>query len=66
MAAPNPTKKSVSDIKSALLRPALTSHFLVYIKPPSDATKFFKDNGVSSLLSEDKLILLCLFAFTFR
>ena len=59
MAAPNPTKKSVSDIKSALLRPALTSHFLVYIKPPSGSTEFFQDNGVSSVFSEDKLILLC-------
>jgi hypothetical protein len=59
MATPNPSKKSVSDIKSVLLKPALTSHFLVYIKPPSDATKFFQDNGASPVSPEDKLILLC-------
>lgn len=57
MAAPTPTKKSVSDIKSALLRPALTSHFLVYIKPPSGSEKFFSLNGVGQ--PDDRLILLC-------
>lgn len=59
MAAPTPTKKGVSDIKSALLRPALTSHFLVYIKPPSDSTNFFKINSAAPVSAEDKLILLC-------
>jgi len=60
MASPNPTKKSVSDIKSALFRPALTSHFQVYIKAPSGLDNFFKDNGVSlDPLNQGILGLLC-------
>ena len=39
MAAPSPEKLSVSDIKSKLLAPALTSHFLCEFLPP-DNTKF--------------------------
>ncbi len=35
MAAPPPKPKNVADIKSALLRPALTSHFQCYFNPPN-------------------------------
>jgi hypothetical protein len=35
MAAPNPKPLNVSDIKSKLLNPALTSHFLCEFQPPS-------------------------------
>jgi len=35
MVAPNPKTLSVSDIKSKLLNPALTSHFVCEFKPPS-------------------------------
>lgn len=64
MATPNPSKKSVSDIKSALLRPALTSHFEVYIKAPSglggDAgpQSFFQQNEAPYSDMRD-LTLLC-------
>lgn len=58
MVSPNPTKKSVSDIKSALFRPALTSHFQVYIKPPSGSEKFFQQNEAPHL-NDDKLMLWC-------
>lgn len=60
MVAPNPTKKSVSDIKSALLSPALTSHFQVYIKPPSGkkSEEFFRQNE-APYLNDDRLMLWC-------
>ena len=52
MAAPPPTRRSVSDIKSNLLRPATTSHFDVFItEPPGskgyDWEQFKKDNNLS-------------------
>jgi hypothetical protein len=64
MATPNPSKKSVSDIKISLLKPALTSHFEVYIKPPSNpdesggAQTFFSANNAPYSNVRD-LILLC-------
>jgi hypothetical protein len=58
MASPSPTKKSVSDIKSALFRPALTSHFQVYITPPSGSEKFFEQNEAPRL-NDDRLMLWC-------
>lgn len=36
MPSPAPSKKSVSDIKSKLLRPALTSHFQCWFNPPGN------------------------------
>jgi hypothetical protein len=62
MAAPNPTKKSVSDIKSALLRPALTSHFLVYVQPPSGdfINRFLGHNQLQlNSITKNNLILMC-------
>lgn len=60
MGAPNPSRKSVSDIKSVLLRPALTSHFEVYIKAPSGSESFFKNNLVDiSPQNTDRLLLWC-------
>jgi hypothetical protein len=62
MAAPNPTKKSVSDIKSALLQPALTSHFLVYVQPPSGnfSNKFLPENGLQhNIIKKNNLVLMC-------
>ena len=52
MAAPPPIKRSVSDIKSNLLRPATTSHFDVFITEPLgsegyDWEKFKRDNKLS-------------------
>jgi hypothetical protein len=45
MAAPSPSVKKISDIKSTLLRPALTSHFLCEFRPPDRFLQsgFFRD-----------------------
>jgi hypothetical protein len=39
MVAPNPTVKKLSDIKTRLLRPALTSHFVCQFTPPEEFLK---------------------------
>lgn len=57
---PKPAFKSVSDIKSALLQPALTSHFLVEINTSSlgsDFTRFLNENNVA--YNQENLNLLC-------
>lgn len=50
MAAPSPTVKKLDDIKSALLRPALTSHFICEFSIPGDVNaglgKFLSQRGV--------------------
>ena len=38
MPAPPPRSKKISEIKSTLLRPALTSHFKAYFNPPKAFT----------------------------
>lgn len=52
MAASSPNHRKVSDIKSSLLRPALTSHFEVFIVLPS----FMKGEN---LVQQDQLNLQC-------
>jgi hypothetical protein len=54
-----PTKRTVADIKSNLLRPALTSHFEVEIVAPSNGefAKFLEYNGVN--YNQGQLNLLC-------
>ena len=42
MASPSPSKKSVFDIKSKILRPALTSHFQCWFNPPVDVQNWLK------------------------
>lgn len=57
---PRPAFKSVSDIKSVLLQPALTSHFLVEINTSplgNDFTKFLGENKVA--YSQENLNLMC-------
>jgi len=54
---PIASKSIPGKVKSFLLRPALTSHFEVFITPPSGSENFFKDNGV--VYSGEKLILMC-------
>lgn len=57
---PTPTFKSVSDIKSALLQPALTSHFLVDINTSAlggDFTNFLNVNSVA--YNQENLNLMC-------
>ena len=44
MASPTPSKKSVSDIRSNLMRPATTSHFDVFIREPSGSEGNTWDN----------------------
>jgi hypothetical protein len=56
------TKKSVSDIKFQLLRPALTSHFEVEIGiPGGDFGRFLKNNSIqlNPATDQSKLHLLC-------
>ena len=58
MPSVTPTPKNVADIKSNLLRPALTSHFVVTIpKPAGGFDSFLKDNGV--IFNQEKLNLMC-------
>ena len=57
-----PTSRTIADIKSKLLHPALTSHFEVKIqKPPGlsgpNGEKYLSDNRV--VYNQDKLNLLC-------
>ena len=58
MPSVTPTPKNVADIKSNLLRPALTSHFAVTIpKLGKKFDDFLRYNGV--VLNQDKLNLMC-------
>jgi hypothetical protein len=50
-------KVSVGKIKAKLLRPALTSHFIVQIPKPKNFDGYLSDNGVN--LDQEKLNLLC-------
>jgi hypothetical protein len=57
---PKPAFKSVSDITSALLQPALTSHFLVEINTSAldaEFTNFLNSNGVN--YNQENLNLMC-------
>ena len=50
---PTPTKRSVSNIKSNLLAPALTSHFEVYIKVPTSLSNRY------NTIRQGKILLMC-------
>ena len=52
-----PAKVSVDKIKAKLLRPALTSHFLVEIPKPKNFDSYLSANGAN--LDQEKLNLLC-------
>lgn len=52
----DPSIKKVLDIKSVLLKPALTSHYEVYIKPPTDANKTVANNNFPQPM--EKLLML--------
>ena len=63
-----PRIRSVSDVKSNLLRPALTSHYEVYIGIPSrdkdgksstQFTSYLQDNKLNWNISQDKIQLAC-------
>ena len=56
--APRPQK--ISDVKSKLLNPALTSHFMIYIGLPKKEQQFKQFMAQNSLvLDQDRLHLLC-------
>jgi hypothetical protein len=52
MAAPNPNIRSIGNIKSKLLQPSLTSHFICGFTPPEDVIKFINNRigaGIPSI-----------------
>jgi len=62
MAAPAPNSRSMSDIKSKLLNPALTSHFECSFNPPNSVREWAKQRqlaGAGALYDSDFLILSC-------
>jgi hypothetical protein len=50
MSAPSPTIVPLSKIKSTLLRPALTSHFICEFRPPEPVVDFLKIRGESGFV----------------
>lgn len=60
-----PTPRSVSDIKSKLLNPALTSHFEIELFKPTGSQgytfdKFLSDNGLTyETIEQERLQLMC-------
>jgi hypothetical protein len=58
-----PTARKIADIKSNLLRPALTSHFEVEIGLPNDAAEFRRFLGLNevpySITDQTRLQLMC-------
>ena len=63
-----PRIRSVSDVKANLLRPALTSHYEVFIgiptrdkngKPSEQFVKYLRDNKLNWTFSQDKIQLSC-------
>lgn len=64
MAAPTPAAKGISQIKSSLLQPALTSHYELYLPLPNggnagDFSKIMEKNGVTYSREQTNLQLAC-------
>jgi len=63
MAAPTPAARSVSQIKSSLLQPALTSHYELYLSIPNgnagDFNTIMTKNGVNFSTEQSNLQLAC-------
>jgi len=59
MGAPSPTKRSISDIKSKILQPALTSHFECSFTLPQTIKDQFGYNAISNTTINELLILSC-------
>jgi hypothetical protein len=63
MAVPKPAARSVSQIKSSLLQPALTSHYELYLSMPNgnagDFNKIMLKNGVNFSAEQSNLQLAC-------
>jgi len=63
MAVPKPAARNVSQIKSSLLKPALTSHYELYLTMPNgnagDFSKIMAKNGVNFSVEQSNLQLAC-------
>ena len=42
-----PNRKTLSDIKATILRPAMTSQFMTYIEFPSEVKSHMSDRGLA-------------------
>ena len=57
---PKPNRKGVDRIKFSLLRPALTSHFDVYIGLPAALPSYVQQNGISyNSVNQERIQLSC-------
>ena len=60
MAAPRPSRVTLSEIKSKLLRPALTSHYICDFQPPESANGFLSARISNTPIKRaDRLSLAC-------
>jgi hypothetical protein len=59
MVAPNPNIKSVDNIKSKLLQPSLTSHFICNFSLPNGGDGFFTPRRINQSKIFDRLSLAC-------
>lgn len=59
MTATPPRIKKVSDLKSKLFQPALTSHYECFFSIPPLVNTFINQGGVSEVSKEELLILSC-------
>ena len=60
MAAPRPSRVTLSEIKSKLLRPALTSHYICDFQPPDSANGFLLARVLNTPTKRaDRLSLAC-------
>jgi hypothetical protein len=59
MAEPKPNIRGVNDIRSKLLQPALTSHFICNFSLPTGGATFFSDREINSRQISDRLSLAC-------
>jgi hypothetical protein len=63
MAAPKPKERSIFQIKSSLLQPALTSHYELYLSIPNgdagDFSKIMSKNGINFSAEQSNLQLAC-------
>ena len=60
MAAPRPSRVKLSEIKTKLLRPALTSHYICDFQPPASANGFLSSRVLNTPIKRaDRLSLAC-------
>jgi hypothetical protein len=59
MAISTPKPRNVSEIKSAILQPATTSHYDLFLSVPTPLSTIMSKNGVNFGVIQDKLQLAC-------